>query len=167
MSWAVDPDHEKDWIRGPHVAKDGVTPLEHYVAKRRVRAVASAVRAKKTVDVGDYFYAPAKLTVKRGTKITWRWPSPGGDSHDVELLLLDEVTAGVDADTRAEIQRLIRSLGREQRVGAILSSHIFEDVEHACDDVLILRAGQVVFHGPLEGEQLPSLRDLYFSYGGQ
>ena len=57
--------------------------------------------------------------------------------------------------------------GRERRVGAILSSHIFEDVEHACDDVLILRAGRVVFHGPLDGEQLPSLRDLYFSYGGQ
>jgi len=88
-------------------------------------------------------------------------------SHGVELLLLDEVTAGVDADTRAEIQRLIRTLGRERRVGAILSSHIFEDVEHACDDVLILRAGQVVFHGPLDGERLPSLRDLYFSYGGQ
>ena len=71
-------------------------------------------------------------------------------SHGVELLLLDEVTAGVDADTRAEIQRLIRTLGRERRVGAILSSHIFEDVEHACDDVLILRAGQAVFHGPLD-----------------
>jgi plastocyanin len=37
------------------------------------------------VEVGDYFYAPAKLTVKRGTTVTWRWPSGGGDSHDVEL----------------------------------------------------------------------------------
>ena len=88
-------------------------------------------------------------------------------SHGVELLLLDEVTAGVDADTRAEIQRLIRTLGRERRVAAILSSHIFEDVEHACDDVLILRAGQAVFHGPLDRQRLPSLRDLYFSHGGQ
>jgi ABC-2 type transport system ATP-binding protein len=88
-------------------------------------------------------------------------------SHDVELLLLDEVTAGVDADTRAEIQRLVRTLRRERLVAAVLSSHIFEDIEHTCDDVLILRAGLPVFQGPLDSTRLSSLRDLYFSYGGQ
>ena len=31
VSWAVGADHEAaDWIRGPHVAKAGLTPLEHY-----------------------------------------------------------------------------------------------------------------------------------------
>jgi plastocyanin len=85
-SWAIDPDHEKDWVRGPHVAKAGVTPLEHYVAPRRIRAASAATRAKRTVEVADYYYAPAKLTVKPGTTITWRWPSGGGDSHDVELV---------------------------------------------------------------------------------
>jgi len=88
-------------------------------------------------------------------------------SHSVEMLLLDEVTAGVDADTRAEIQRLIRTLTRERGVATVLSSHIFEDVEHACDDVLMLRAGLPVFQGPLDGARTASLRDLYFSYGGQ
>lgn len=88
-------------------------------------------------------------------------------SHDVELLLLDEVTAGVDADTRAEIQRLIGTLSRERLVAAILSSHIFEDLEHTCDDVLVLRAGLPVFQGPLDGSRTSSLRDLYFSYGAQ
>jgi ABC-2 type transport system ATP-binding protein len=88
-------------------------------------------------------------------------------SHDVELLLLDEVTAGVDADTRAEIQRLVRTLRHERGVAAILSSHIFEDIEHTCDDVLILRSGLPVFLGPLDGSRAASLRDLYFSYGGQ
>ena len=36
--------------------------------------------------VGDNFYAPARLTVKPYTKVTWRWPSlasGGGDTHDV------------------------------------------------------------------------------------
>jgi plastocyanin len=29
--------------------------------------------AKKTVKVGDNYFLPAKLTVKRGTTVTWRW----------------------------------------------------------------------------------------------
>ena len=44
--------------------------------------------ARKTVDVGDNYLAPGKLTVKRGTTITWRWPGydQGGDVHDVGLV---------------------------------------------------------------------------------
>ena len=44
--------------------------------------------ARKTVAVGDNFLAPGKLTVKRGTTITWRWPGydQGGDVHDIGLV---------------------------------------------------------------------------------
>src|SRR4051795_10889442 len=35
VSWAVDPDHERDWVRGPHVAKSGLSPLEHYTTPAR------------------------------------------------------------------------------------------------------------------------------------
>jgi len=43
--------------------------------------------AKKTVTVGDDYMLPAKLTVKRGTTVTWRWPGfeAAGDVHDVGL----------------------------------------------------------------------------------
>jgi plastocyanin len=40
---------------------------------------------KKTVTIGDNFYAPAKLTVNRGSTITWKWPTDVGDTHDVKL----------------------------------------------------------------------------------
>jgi plastocyanin len=40
---------------------------------------------KKTVRVGDNFFAPDKLNVPTGSKITWRWPSQAGDTHDVKL----------------------------------------------------------------------------------
>ena len=44
--------------------------------------------ARKTVNVGDNYLAPGKLTVKRGTTVTWRWPGydQAGDVHDVGLL---------------------------------------------------------------------------------
>jgi plastocyanin len=87
VNWALDKDHEKDWIRGAHVAKAGLTPLEHYTKPAKAAsAQAAAAPVKRTITVEDYFYTPAKLTVPRGSTITWRWPSGGGDSHDVELL---------------------------------------------------------------------------------
>jgi plastocyanin len=41
---------------------------------------------KKVVDVGDYYFSPAKLTVKKDTYLIWEWPSGGGDGHDVVLV---------------------------------------------------------------------------------
>ncbi len=40
---------------------------------------------KKIVDVGDYYFAPEKLTVKKNTYVIWVWPEGGGDGHDVVL----------------------------------------------------------------------------------
>lgn len=42
-------------------------------------------RYYKSVAIGDNFYAPAKLTVKPNTKVTWRWPTVVGDTHDVRF----------------------------------------------------------------------------------
>ena len=44
--------------------------------------------ARKTVTVGDNYFTSQNLTVKRGTKITWRWPGyeESGDVHDVGLM---------------------------------------------------------------------------------
>jgi len=43
--------------------------------------------AKKTVTLGDNYFAPKTLKVKKGTRVTWRWPGfdEGGDVHDVKL----------------------------------------------------------------------------------
>ncbi len=40
---------------------------------------------KKVVEVGDYYFSPAKLTVRKNTIVVWRWPAGGGDAHDVVL----------------------------------------------------------------------------------
>jgi plastocyanin len=43
--------------------------------------------AKKTVNLGDNYYTPEMLKVKRGTTVTWKWPGfkQAGDVHDVKL----------------------------------------------------------------------------------
>ncbi len=40
---------------------------------------------KKTVQMKDNYYSPAKLTINRGSTVTWKWPADVGDSHDVKL----------------------------------------------------------------------------------
>jgi plastocyanin len=48
--------------------------------------VSAASRPKtKTVKVGDDYYTPVKLTVKKGTKIKWSWLADNSDTHDVRL----------------------------------------------------------------------------------
>jgi plastocyanin len=44
--------------------------------------------AHKTVTVGDNYFTKQSLTVKSGTRITWRWPGydEAGDVHDVGLM---------------------------------------------------------------------------------
>ena len=44
--------------------------------------------ARKTVSVGDNYFTSQSLSVKRGTKVTWRWPGyeESGDVHDVGLM---------------------------------------------------------------------------------
>lgn len=40
---------------------------------------------KKTVKIGDNYYSPSKLTVNKGSTVTWKWPDTTGDTHDVTL----------------------------------------------------------------------------------
>jgi plastocyanin len=50
-------------------------------------AQAGTAKKKRTVsvEVGDYYFSPAKLTIKRNTIVVWKWPAGGGDAHDVVL----------------------------------------------------------------------------------
>jgi plastocyanin len=59
--------------------------VKTYLAAAVVAAAALTGTPTKTVKVGDDYYGPAKLTVKRGTTVRWRWLADNADSHDVKL----------------------------------------------------------------------------------
>ena len=62
--------------------------------------------------------------------------------HDPRVLILDEPTSGLDPLMQNEFIRLV--LEEKQRGKTILlSSHIFEEVERTCDDVVIIRDGRI------------------------
>ena len=65
--------------------------------------------------------------------------------NDPKLLVLDEPTVGLDPKERVKFREIIKQLGEESVV--LLSTHIVSDIEHIADNVLIMRAGQVVYQG--------------------
>jgi ABC-2 type transport system ATP-binding protein len=69
-------------------------------------------------------------------------------ASDVELLILDEPTAGLDPLMEAVFKDEIRALKAGGRT-VFLSSHILAQVEELCDRVSIIRLGKVVERGTL------------------
>ena len=65
------------------------------------------------------------------------------------LLLLDEPAAALDPAGRREVLDLVRRLRGSATV--IFSSHILDDVQEVCDTIGILRRGELVYQGSLEG----------------
>ena len=60
-----------------------IVPLA--IAAALVAAAPAAAPKPRTVTIADNYYAPAKLTVRKDTKVIWRWPDEAGDVHDVKL----------------------------------------------------------------------------------
>ena len=70
--------------------------------------------------------------------------------HDPPLCLFDEPTAGLDPMGRTEMLDLLRILARKTGKSLILSTHLLEDVEGICDNLLVLDGGRAVVSGPLK-----------------
>ena len=69
-------------------------------------------------------------------------------ASDVELLLLDEPTAGLDPLMEAAFRACIEEERQRGRT-VLLSSHILSEVEALCDRVTIIRRGRTVESGTL------------------
>ncbi|SEK57261.1 ATP-binding cassette domain-containing protein [Parapedobacter koreensis] len=67
--------------------------------------------------------------------------------HDPEVLILDEPTSGLDPNQLQGIRALIKQLGKAKTV--LLSTHIMQEVEAICDDVVIIHQGQIIADFPL------------------
>jgi ABC-2 type transport system ATP-binding protein len=79
--------------------------------------------------------------------------------HGPRLLLLDEPTAGLDPEGRAQMLDLIAEIG-QSGTSVLLSTHVLADVEAVAAHVALLSKGQVGFSGPIaafrQGESGPA-----------
>ena len=89
-----------------------------------VAAPATAAAPKpRTVKINDNYYLPAKLKVKKRTKVVWRWPAEAGDVHDVKLKSAPKGVKKFHSDPASASYTFKRRLTKPGRYKIICTLH--------------------------------------------
>ncbi|HLV67928.1 MAG TPA: ABC transporter ATP-binding protein [Polyangiaceae bacterium] len=129
-----------------------LTPVEFVELCGRLSGLsarAARSRARTVLDQVGILYAADRQVRKLSKGMLQRTGLAAALVADPELLILDEPMSGLDPVGRKEVRDLIlheRSQGRT----IFFSTHILTDVETLCDQVTILRRGEVVVSGRLD-----------------
>lgn len=83
-----------------------------------------------------------------------------------QLLILDEPTNGMDPPVRSRMINLIKEVRDSGATRIILSSHLLKDVEDCCDEVLILKDGEVASTCNIEAERRTNRKFLELEIEG-
>lgn len=68
--------------------------------------------------------------------------------HSPQLLLLDEPVSSLDPIGRREVLDLLESLKSHMTI--LFSTHILNDAEEICDELLLLNKGEIIEAGPMK-----------------
>ncbi|WP_058302260.1 ABC transporter ATP-binding protein [Gorillibacterium timonense] len=63
-----------------------------------------------------------------------------------EVVLLDELTTGLDAKARRDVWKILSDL-KAKGLTILLTSHFMDEVEALCDGICILKHGRTAFYG--------------------
>jgi len=77
--------------------------------------------------------------------------------HEPEIIFLDEPTSGLDPIGRRMVRDIIRAQ-RERGVTVFLNSHLLSEIEITCDQVVFIRAGEVVTRRDMRKQQEEAVR---------
>ncbi|XP_009677361.2 ATP-binding cassette sub-family A member 10-like isoform X1 [Struthio camelus] len=124
--------------------------LETYAAVKGVRkedTAAAINRLVNALELQEYLKKPTrKLSVGITRKLCFAVCMLGNPT----VLLLDEVSTGMDPNGQRRIWKMIRAALKNKEQGAILTTHYMEEAEAVCDRVAIMVSGQLRCIGSIQ-----------------
>lgn len=67
--------------------------------------------------------------------------------NNPKIILLDEPTNGLDPMGIIELRNLILKLNKEYRITFFISSHILDELQRICTDLVIIKEGNLIWNG--------------------
>lgn len=105
---------------------------------------------KKAKELMDYFELDSNIKIKKMSKgMKQKVALVIAFMQDAPILILDEPTSGLDPLMQNKFVELIKKEKAEGKT-ILMSSHIFEEIEHTCDRVVIIREGKIVAKESME-----------------
>jgi len=68
--------------------------------------------------------------------------------HDPQNIIMDEPTNGLDVMTTRSVRSILQTLKAANKC-ILLSSHIMQEIEALCDEVVVVAGGRVLYQGEL------------------
>jgi ABC-2 type transport system ATP-binding protein len=88
--------------------------------------------------------------------------------HNPDLVILDEPMSGLDPDGRFYLAEIIKETAKEGK-SVFFSSHLLNDAERLCEDLVVLKNGQVIYQGRMDKmlENVSAKTEVVFDQSGR
>ncbi|MED0993504.1 ATP-binding cassette domain-containing protein [Bacillus nitratireducens] len=86
--------------------------------------------------------------------------------HSPKILFLDEPTIGLDFLAQKNIRNFLKNYCKERNTTVVITSHYFPDIYELCEELIILKNGEVVFNNNFKKikEEIKSYKYIYLSF---
>ena len=86
--------------------------------------------------------------------------------HSPKILFLDEPTIGLDFLAQKNIRNFLKNYCKERNTTVIITSHYFPDIYELCEELIILKNGEVVFNNNFKKikEEIKSYKYISLSF---
>ncbi len=129
---------------------DGIHQVKYSGELLGMNPVVAMQRAHETlqfVGIGEQRYREIEsysTGMKQATKLAC------AIIHDPKLVIADEPSNGLDSYSREFMVNTLRLMVKEGERSVIMASHLMEDVERVCDNIVLLHKGKLAAQGKIE-----------------